>query len=987
MRLPNLLFRSSMMFMLVISLLTFNAFAQNVKVTGKVTDSKTGESIPGVSVIYKGTSTGAATGIDGTYSLNIPLKGTLIFTFVGYAPQEVAVKGNVVNVQLNQASEAIDEVVVIGYGKVKKGDATGAVLAVKPDNLNKGSQVTPQQALQGKMAGVNVSPGGGAPGEGATIRIRGGSSLAASNDPLVIIDGVAVDNSKTYGSSNPLSTINPNDIESFTVLKDASATAIYGSRASNGVVIITTKKGSKGKSGKPSFNYNNNFTVSYNPKYMDVLSADEFRGLIEKTYGANSKELKGLGNESTDWQKEVFRTAFGHDHNFSMTGQTKFSPYRVALGYTNQQGTIKTNDYERVTLGLGINPSFLDNHLTVNLNLKGSLEDANNIENPVGSAIGFDPTRPVHTPGAKYGLGYFMWTNDAGIPNSVAATNPVSMLDLRDDNSKIYRSIGSAQLDYKVHGFEDLRFNMNLGYDMLKSDGKVLVPENAPSSWTGNGDGLGSKQDYTHKKNNNQLDFYASYAKELGKHKFDLMGGYAWQHFWSSYDNLRTSADGSKVYQKEATETENYLVSFYGRMNYSFDGKYLLTATLRNDGSSRFSKDNRWGVFPSAAFAWKINEEPFLKDKRFISDLKLRLSYGQTGQQDIGGDYAWQQSYTVGQPNAAYLFGDVWLNTLRPNGFDRDLKWETTTTWNAGLDYGFFNNRISGSVEFYLRKTTDLLNRIEIPAGSNLANMIFTNIGSMENKGFEFSINAVPVSTNDLKWDLGFNITHNTSEITKLTAVNSDSYGVKVGSISGATGATAQVHAVGYAPNTFLLYQQKYDENGKPIEGSYVDQNNTNSINDDDLVKQKKPAPDVFCGISSKVTYKNFDFGFNAHANLGNYVYNNIASKQYLDSYLYVNNQYSNVLASTVATGFKSQQLKSNYFLSDGSFLRMDNITCGYSFSKVFGTSMSLRLSAAVQNVFVITSYDGLDPEIFDGIDNNLYSRPRTFMLGLNLNF
>lgn len=975
------------MIILVVFLVSFHALAQNVKVTGKVTDFKTGESIPGVSITYKGTTTGVATSIDGAFSLNIPLKGTLVFSFVGYATQEVAVSSNVINVQLKGASETIDEVVVIGYGKVKKGDATGAVLAIKPDNFNKGSLVTPQQALQGKMAGVNVSPGGGAPGEGATIRIRGGSSLAASNDPLIIIDGVAVDNSKIYGSSNPLSTINPNDIETFTVLKDASATAIYGSRASNGVVIITTKKGSKGAAGKPSFNYNSNFTVSHNPSYLDVLDASEYRALISKTFGANSVEFKGLGLAGTDWQKEIFRTAFGHDHNFSMTGQTKFSPYRVAIGYTNQQGTIKTNDYERVTLGLGVNPTFLDNHLSVNVNLKGSFENANNIDNPAGSAVSFDPTRPVYTPEAKYGLGYFMWTNNAGIPNSVAATNPVSMLNLRDDNSKVFRNIGSAQFDYKLHGLEDLRFNLNLGYDILKSDGKVLVPENAPSTWTGNGDGLGVKQDYTHKKNNNQLDLYASYAKEVGRHKFDVMAGYSWQHFWSSYDNLRTSATGAKVYETNFTETENYLVSFYGRMNYSLDGKYLLTATLRNDGSSRFSDSNRWGLFPSAAFAWKINQEPFLKDKHFISDLKLRLSYGQTGQQDIGGDYAWQQSYTVGKPNAAYLFGDVWLNTLRPNGFDGDLKWETTTTWNAGLDYGFFNNRLSGSVELYLRKTTDLLNRIEVAAGSNLTNMIFTNIGSMENKGVEFSVIAIPVSTNNFKWDASFNLTYNTTEITKLTAVNTPNYGIKVGSISGATGATVQVHTVGYAPNTFLLYQQNYDVNGNPIEGSYVDQNGSKSINDDDLVKQKKPSADVYCGLSSKVTYKNFDLGFNAHASFGNYVYNNVASKQYTDGYLYVNNQYANVLSSTVKTGFKGQQLKSNYFLSDGSFFRMDNITCGYSFAKLFGTSTSLRLSAAVQNVFIITGYDGLDPEIFDGIDNNLYSRPRTYMLGLNLNF
>ena len=960
--------------------------AQSTKITGRVTDLTTGESVPGVSVILTGTTSGTVTDIDGNYSINVPKGSTLEFSFVGYKTQSVTANSNVINIRLQESTETIDEVVVIGYGRVKKGDATGSVLAVKPDEFNKGSQINAQQALQGKVAGVHITPGGGAPGDGGTIRIRGGSSLSASNDPLIIIDGMAMDNSPITGGGNVLSTINPNDIESFTVLKDASATAIYGSRASNGVILITTKKGKSGTASAPTFNYNSTFSVSHNTKYLDVLSADDFRSFIIDEYGADSPEAKGLGTANTDWQKEVFRTAFGHEHNFSMTGSTKHLPYRASIGYTDQQGTIKTNSYERVTMDISASPSFLDKHLTLNLNAKGSFENVNNIDNPVGSAISFDPTRPVYTPGAEYGLGYFMWTNEAGIPNSVAGTNPVSMLNLRDDKSRIYRSIGNAQVDYKVHGLEDLRFNLSLSYDIIDNKNKVFVPENAPSSWTSNGDGLGTNQNYTQKKRNKQLDFYANYAKDFGKHKLDVMGGYSWQHYWNNFDVLRTNAGASKVYEKRYEEAESYLVSFFGRLNYSFDNKYLLTATLRNDGSSRFSPDNRWGLFPSAAFAWKINEERFLKDVDALSELKLRVGYGQTGQQDIGPEYAWQQSYTVGTGNADYIFGNDWITTIRPNGYDKNLKWETTTTFNAGIDYGFLNGRISGSLDFYFRETKDLLNKIAVPAGSNLTNMIFTNIGNLENKGVEFSINSTPVRTKDFSWDVNFNITYNETKITKLTAVNNPDYGVNVGSISGATGGTIQVNAVGFAPNTFLMYQQLFDAFGKPIEGSYLDVDNSGSITEADLIKNQKPTPDVYFGLSSKVSYKNLDFGFNAHANFGNYVYNNVRAKQYRES-VYGNSMYANILAFTAYHGFNAQQLKSNYFLSDGSFFRMDNITVGYTFPKLFGKKVSLRVAAAIQNAFVITGYEGLDPEIFNGIDNNIYSRPRTYTFGLNLNF
>ena len=712
----------------------------------------------------------------------------------------------------------IDEIVIIGYGRVKKSDATGSLTTVKLDDENDGNPVSAQDALAGKAAGVNIITPGGAPGAGSTIRIRGGSSLSASNDPLIIVDGIAIDNSSISGSSNILGMINPNDIESYTILKDASSTAIYGSRASNGVIIITTKKGSK----KTRYQYSSNLKVSYNPSSLDVLSGDDYRDFVRDYYANNPAVINGLGKDNTDWQKQIYRTAVSNDQNFSMTGAIKDIPYRLSLGYMNQEGIIKRNGYERMNLSLALNPSFFDKHLNVNLNYKPSVENNDFISNPASTAVSFDPTRPIYDDSSNYGLGYFIWKDASGKPITQAGSNPVSMLNLRNDESRVFRHIGNIQLDYKIHGFEDLKLNVNAGFDMLKSEGDIFVPDNAPTSWTSIGnDGQGLVEKYNQKKNNLQFDAYANYTKQLGQHKFDIMGGYAWQKFWKDYDDLQTNLTGNKTYKDIYTKSENYLVSFYGRLNYSLKDRYIFTATLRNDGSSRFSKDNHWGLFPSAAFAWKINEESFLKESNFFSDLKLRLSYGKTGQQDIGGDYEWMQTYTYSQANALYQLGNHFYQTIRPNGYDPNLKWETTATYNIGLDFGILRNRISGSVEVYKRTTEDLLNKISVAAGSNLTNMIYTNIGTMENKGLELSLNTVPIKTDQWKWNLDLNYTVSDSEITKLTLVDSPNYGVNIGNVSGSTAGTIQTHSVGYAPYTFVLYQQEYDANGKAIEGKY----------------------------------------------------------------------------------------------------------------------------------------------------------------------
>ncbi|MFC4676867.1 TonB-dependent receptor [Dysgonomonas termitidis] len=953
-------------------------------VTGVIKDNQ-GTPVAGASVVVKGTTVGTVTDADGNFSLKVPDNAILTISFIGFKPSEILIKDAApLSVTLEEDMGLLDEVIVIGYGGVKKNDATGAVLAIKPDQLNKGSQISAQDALIGKIPGVYIIPGSGAPGDGGTIRIRSGSSLSASNDPLIVIDGVPIDNSSIQGSSNIMSVINPNDIASFTVLKDASSTAIYGSRASNGVIIITTKKGAAGSSVK--LNYNNHFTVGTATKKIDVLNADEFRAFVAEHNASSPSVVAGLGTDNTDWQDEIYRTSFGHEHNLSATGSLKDTPYRISLGYTNQQGIIKTNNYERFTGGFGLSPSFFNKHLTVNLNVKGSYEKNRDIDSSVvPGAVFFDPTRPVHVNNSDYGLGYFIWLSSGGKPLGPVGLNPVSILDLRNSVAKIKRSIGNAAIDYKVHGLEDLRFNLNLGYDVLKSDGRELIPDNAPKTYvTIKLDGQGQDRTYIQKKRNYLIDFYGNYNKELGIHHIDVMGGYGWQHFWTKFNEENLNHKGEELFPPTHSESEYYLLSFYGRLNYSIASKYLFTATLRADASSRFSKDNRWGYFPSAAFAWRIDQEDFMKDVRALSDLKLRLSYGQTGQQDIGSDYPYMSTYTASYDNVRYMFGDRWYTTYRADGYDPDIKWESTETYNAGIDFGFFKGRINGSIDVYYRKTKDLLNRILVAAGSNLSTEIYTNIGSMKNAGFEFALNTVPVSTKDLNWDFNVNLTYNKSEITKLNMIDSDTYVVKVGAVS--SGKEVQIHAVGYAPYTFYLAQQAYDEDGNALDGKYIQADGSISSDDTYRRKAKSPNPRVYMGLSSKVTYKNWDLGFNAHASFGNYIYNHLVADDYKGR-VYDLSAYKNILRVTRDKGFEVQRLYSDYFLENGSFFKMDNITAGYTFPKLGKSDMSLRLSGAVQNVFIITGYSGLDPEIYSGIDRNTYPRPRVYTLSLNLNF
>ncbi|MDD5696327.1 MAG: SusC/RagA family TonB-linked outer membrane protein, partial [Bacteroidales bacterium] len=801
-------------------------YAQGGNVTGRVTDASDGSMLPGVTVVIKGTTMGTITDLNGSYRIRIESASTtLVFSFIGFETQEfIAQPGQVVDVALITKSTVLQELVVIGYGVQKKEDATGSISAVSAKDFNKGAIINPTELMAGKIAGVQIINGGGEPGGGTTIRIRSGSSLRASNDPLILIDGVPMDNEGVSGARNPLSMLNPNDIETFTVLKDASATAIYGSRASNGVIMITTKKGEKGS--KLKLNYTGTFSLYTVPKMLDVLDATEYKTLLNQRYPENQTVLSMLGNDETDWQKEIYKDAFGMDHYISASGTVDLLPYRISLGYSDQDGILKTDNMKRTTVSASLNPSLFDDHLKIDFNMSAMfIKNHFADQGAIGAAIQYDPTKPItsdsvytvhyndkdgnpQTITTDYG-GYYAWTQTVtGAPVSQGSSNPVALLELRDDESYVNRLVGSIQLDYKFHFLPDLRANLNLGYDHSLSDGNVYVPDYAPWSFDPvNGGGISTT--YDQEKKNEVLDFYLNYVKDVpsARSAFNIMAGYSWQHYWRRGSNYSTNLKGTVVTDDSDYETENYLVSFFGRFNYTLMDRYLVTFTLRDDGTSRFSPDTRWGLFPSVALAWKIVDEPWMQNANILSQLKLRAGWGITGQQNINqGDYPYLPRYTYSQMNAAYLFGSTYWQTLRPEGYDINIKWEETTTWNLGLDYGFARDKFYGSLDFYYRLTADLINFIPVPAGSNLTNYILTNIGDMDNKGVEFSINTRPVAKKDLFWEINLNATYQTSEITKLTATDDPNYlGVPTGGISGGVGNNIQIHSVGYTPNTFYV--------------------------------------------------------------------------------------------------------------------------------------------------------------------------------------
>ena len=980
---------------------------KKIKAIGKVVDDA-GEPIIGATVREQGTTNGTITGIDGSFSLDVADNVNLEISYIGYETRKIrAQQGKKLDITMREDANVLDEVVVLGYGNIRRSDVTGSIASVSSESISKVASASVADALAGKMAGVQITTADGALDAEISVRVRGGGSITQDNSPLFLVDGFPVDD---------LSGIPPTDIESIDVLKEASMTAIYGARGANGVVIVTTKNP---KMGKTTVQFNSYLQMRTLARKIPVMNNYEFV-MAEYEYqmirkGSDEGFIKNFGyyddidlykyTNTTDWQDEIFKTSFSTDHNVNVSGAIPHMPYRVSVSYTNENGILKTSNMERLTGAISLNPNFFDKKLNIQLNVKG-IYNTNRFADTgaIGMATQYDPTQPIYMDGNPYGNGYFMYMKSGNNPTPVdiGLANPVSILDSKHDESTVYRSIGNAQIDYKFHFLPELRANLNLGYDVSKSEGDVIIEDNAPMTWCqGNyKTGFGENSSYYQLKRNTLLDFYLNYAKEFGAHHVDVMGGYSWQHFYNStwtkypYSTVKAEETGKEFYKDmEDYSTENYLVSFFGRLNYTLLNRYLVTFTLRNDGSSRFNKDNRWGLFPSVALAWKMKEENFLKGVDWLSDLKLRLGYGITGQQNLNnGDYPYMARYMYSKAGANYYFGNNKYSLIAPQAYDENLKWEETTTYNIGLDFGVLNNKLTGTLDLYYRKTDDLLNTVTAPAGTNFSNQLLTNVGTLENKGIELTLTAHPITTKDWDWTLSYNISYNKNEITKLTFNDDPAYkGVIHTGIDGATGYNIMINAVDHPYNSFYVWEQLYDKAGNPIEGAYVDQNGDNKIDEEDLVAYKKSAPDVFMGLTSQLSYKNWDLSFALRASIGNYAYNNVQSNReaWDGSQMYDQTGFlKNRLTSAWKTNFKTGQYRSSYYVQNASFVRMDNISLGYTFNKLFNDKQSARVYVTVQNPFVITKYDGLDPEISgSGVDNNIYPRPRVFMLGLNLNF
>lgn len=983
---------------ILLSMLTVASYGQSRVITGNVMDAN-GSPLQAVTVSAKNSSIATQTNETGAFSISVPGNETaLVFTSVGYGTLEQNITGDVMNVVMTGSATALENVVVVAYGTRKKSDLTGSVTAINEKDFQKGNINSSEQLLQGKVAGLEVTTGGGAAGGGSKIRIRGSASLNASNDPLIVIDGVPVEGNSVQGSANLLNTINPNDIESMSVLKDASATALYGSRATNGVIIITTKKGT---SAKPVFNFNTKFSVSQVPKYVDVLSGDQVREIVNGTGRANYIAM--LGNANTNWQKEIYQTAFGYDNNVSVAGRANISekfklPFRISAGYLNQEGVLKTNKFDRVTAGLNLSPKFFDDHLSVNLNAKFATTNTRFAdEGAIGAAVGFDPTQNVMSGNDRFG-GFFEWYQSGSETNLniQAPLNPLGMLLQRNSQSVVDRLIGNVQLDYKMHFLPDLHLLVNLGMDNANGGGTVIIdPASANSSRSFNG--KGQRTFYGEIKNSRLADVQLFYQKSFGGGTtVDALVGHGWQDFYTTtfdYPEIYRT-DGAMIPGTEAThpmiKAGFAIESYIGRVNMTILDKYLLTGSVRRDASSKFAEQNRLGYFPAAALAWKLKEE-FFKGASAVTDLKLRIGWGITGQQDgINWNY-YSPVYYQASPTARYQFGDVFYYPYRPSAYNSELKWETTTTYNAGLDYSFIGNRISGAIDVYLKKTEDLLSYVDIAPGANFDITQLRNIGSLENKGIEFSINTVPVRTNDFSWDFGGNFTYNTSTITSLYGQNTNpNYkGIEVGRIAGGTGNNISVHGVGQTPYTFLPLKQVYDESGKPIEGLYEDINRDGNISDADRYYFHHAAPKYLFGVYTGITYKKFSAGITGHGMAGNYLYNNFNSNSAVlrniqNPVLHLGNAGVNYLQ----TMFANNRFQSDYYIENASFFRLDNFNLGYNVGRI-AQGVALRLNASVQNIAVFTKYSGYDPEnaSAEGIDNNIYPRPRIYSISANLDF
>ena len=960
----------------------FDVAAQSRTVVGTVTD-ETGMPMIGLTVIVTGTSNGATTDLDGRYLLQVPENGTLTFSYLGYETVVVPLDGRTqIDVQLQPDSERLSDAVVIGYGTTAKKDLTGSVAAVGSEDFNNGLLASPEQLINGKVAGVQIMSSSGSPTSGSTIRIRGGASLNASNDPLIVLDGIPLEIGGISGNDgNFLSMINPSDIESMTVLKDASSTAIYGSRASNGVIIITTKKGS---GNKLSVNVTSTQSVQWKTKLADMLSTDEFINVVN---GLDESYTSLLGDTRTDWNSHIYTPAFGTDNLVSLSGRiVKNLPFRASVGYYNQDGILKTDNAERATANISLNPSFFDDYLKFGINVKGAYNHNRFAQHgAIWNAATFNPTIPVYSGSDAFG-GYTEIVS-GGVPYSVAVKNPLGLLEQTDAQSQVYRIVGNADMDYRMHFLPDLKLHLAYGYDYAVGKGYTFVPETAASNY----DQKGYYSPYgPAEKHNNIFTAYLNYNTDINKFRIDVTAGYDWQYWKATspagdvYNAAKESLNGAY----KATDQRHALMSYYGRVNLSYDSRYMVTATVRRDGTSRFSPETRWGTFPSVALAWNIAEEPFLREGNVVTDLKLRASYGVTGQQDGIGNYNYLPVYWAGTENSQYVGANgQMVNTYLPSEYVSDLKWETTKSWNAGFDFGFLGDRITGSVDYYTRKTEDLLATVPAAAGTNFKKTITTNVGNMESYGVEASLNIIPVQTKDWTWELGANATWQNVEITNLTLVDN---GKVTETLVGPTidGKNIQVMTEGQEPYSFFVYKQLYDTNGKPIEGAYADLSDDGQITIDDRYCYHSPAADVLLGFNTNLRWKKLTVSAAFRASLGNYVYNAMAvNTGALETMKYSAPQLSNLHSSYLETGFKTRQFYSDHYVENASFLKMDNLTVSYDFGRIFRNAMGLKASVLVQNVFTLTKYSGVDPEVPNGFDSSFYPRPRIVSLSLGLDF
>ena len=954
-------------------------YAQQITVKGTVKDGS-GQPLMGASVLVKGTSHGTAADFDGNFELKVDKGVTLVVSSVGYKSREVAAKAGTMNIVLQEDTQQLEDVVVIGYGAIKKKDLTGSVNLVTDKDFNKAPSVNADQLIQGKIAGVQMASTGGAPGEGQVIRIRGNGSLSLTSNPLIVIDGVPMNDGGVGGSRSIFNSINPEDIESMTVLKDASSTAIFGSRAANGVIMITTKKGKANQDLKISFN--TSIALQDVNKYVDVMNANQFRQTVK---GLNNPAAEALlGNADTNWQKEIYQTAPMSNSTLVLSGAYKTLPYRVSVGHSYADGILRTDNFKRTNAKISLNPTFFDKSLKLELNANGTyMQNRFANKDAIGAAVEYDPTQSVFGGLAKYG-GYHAWVNpNNGSRYDLAPNNPMAMLKFLDDSSKVYRFIGNAKVDYTLPFFKDITASVNVGIDYSKGEGDKITDRRMPTSTP---DFDGAKTTYTNKATNKLFDAYINYMKDIKEtHNIGLMIGHSYQSFEfddnsTDYSYFTNPGDNKEV--PNINKSRNVLMSFFGRANYSYKNRYLLTATLRADASSKLNPDDRWGYFPSVALAWNVSNENFLKDNKTLNELKLRFGYGEVGNVNGLGDYLFLTNYTRSQDGASYQLGDSFYQTYRPGVTNKNLRWEVGNTLNAGIDFGLLDNLITGTLDVYRKQTKDLIAETTIDPFTNFKNRVNANVGDMENKGIELGLTVTPIRNieKNIRWSVNYNIAYNENKITRMPDDQ------PTGGISGGTGNRVQLHREGETPYAFYVYQQVYDAQGKPIENAFVDRNGNGKIDEGDRYLYKSPFAPVTMGFGTDLNYKNWDLNITTRANIGNYVYNNTQSR--LDQFgeITANSGFlRNIKANSNFQRHNDQSWLSDYYLENASFFKLDNITLGYTFPHT--DKMYIRLYGTVQNVLTITKYSGLDPEVYGGIDNNFYPRPQTYLLGLNVNF